>query len=316
MTELPEGRKKLDDIIGEFAHIVEDPYKRLAHWKESNKSKVIGCIPMHVPEEIIHAAGILPVTILARDDAITFADHYLQPYLCSLIRSKFDLVMKGELNFLDGIVYPDLCDLTQQVPDIWRLHSPVPFMYSLPLVRGDLQLPSRRHYLVQQFTHFKSSLEQHFDLKITNEQLQQSISLYNTNRNLLNRLYEIRRSQLGMFRAGDLVTVVAAGMLMSKEEHNTLLNKLIAQTEAFAPTTDTRPKLVLSQICDQPRKEVLDLFDKLGAVIVDDDLFTGSRYFFTPVNDTLEPVESLADRYVNDIPCPTKSDNNYDYGDY
>jgi benzoyl-CoA reductase subunit C len=316
MTESPDRRKMLDDILAEFAHIVEGPYKRLAGWKESTKSKVIGCIPMHVPEEIIHAAGILPVTILAKDDTITFADHYLQPYLCSLVRSKFDLDLKGELNFLDGIVFPDLCDLTQQVPDIWRLHSSVPFMYSLPLVRGDLQQPSRRHYLAQQFTHFKQSLEQHFNLKITDEQLRQSISLYNTNRNLLNRLYEIRRSNPGLFRARDLVTVVAAGMLMPKEEHNALLKRLIDQAEILTPITDTRPKLVLSQICDQPRNEVLDLFDKLGAVIADDDLYTGSRYFFTSVNDTLEPMESLADRYVNDIPCPTKSDSNYDYGDY
>jgi len=306
----------MEELLRNFALITENSYQRLAEWKDHAKGNVIGCLPMYVPEEIIDAAGILPITILVEDNNITLADYYLQPHLCSLVRAKFDLALRGKLDFLDGIVFPDLCDLTQQIPDIWSLHSSVPFKYSLCLARGNLKLPSRKHYLVQQFTHFKVSLERHFSLRITDERLRQSIITYNTHRTLLQRLYQIRRSNPSLFHAGDLVMVVAASMFMPKEEHNKLLLELITQAEAIAPVTDNRPRLVLSQLCDRPKKGVIDLFDQVGAVVADDDLFTGTRYFFKLVDDTLNPIESLVDRYVNGVPCPTKSDSNHDWGDF
>ena len=314
MAEMRSGR--MEELLRNFALITENSYQRLAEWKDHAKGNVIGCLPMYVPEEIIDAAGILPITILVEDNNITLADYYLQPHLCSLVRAKFDLALRGKLDFLDGIVFPDLCDLTQQIPDIWSLHSSVPFKYSLCLARGNLKLPSRKHYLVQQFTHFKVSLERHFSLRITDERLRQSIITYNTHRTLLQRLYQIRRSNPSLFHAGDLVMVVAASMFMPKEEHNKLLLELITQAEAIAPVTDNRPRLVLSQLCDRPKKGVIDLFDQVGAVVADDDLFTGTRYFFKLVDDTLNPIESLVDRYVNGVPCPTKSDSNHDWGDF
>lgn len=110
--------------------------------------------------------------------------------------------------------------------------------------------------------------------------------------------------------------VVAASMFMPKEEHNKLLLKLITEAEAIAPVADNRPRLVLSQLCDRPRKGALDLFDHVGAVVADDDFFTGTRYFFKLVDDTLNAIESLVDRYINGVPCPTKSDSNHDWGDF
>ena len=94
----------MEDILSKFSEVTEDPYKRLAKWKEQTGSKIIGCFPMYVPEEIIHAAGILPVTILGSDKPITHADKYVQLYICGLVRSNFDLALRGDLDFLDGMV--------------------------------------------------------------------------------------------------------------------------------------------------------------------------------------------------------------------
>jgi benzoyl-CoA reductase subunit C len=304
------------ELLRNFALITEDPYKRLAQWKDRTKHNVIGCLPMYTPEEIIHAADMLPITILAEDEDIRLAGQYIQPYLCSLVRAKFDMALDGRLDFLDGIVFPDLCDLTQQIPDIWKLHRSVPFQYSLGLVRGNLELRSRRNYLLQQFTDFKSSLEKCFSRQITNEQLRRSIAVYNHNRTLVNRLRQMRRSNPGLFHAGDMVSIVAASMLMPKEEHSELVSELVACVERRALGSDDKPKIVLSNLCDQPKKSVLDLIDQLGAVIVDDDLYTGSKYFYKNVDETLDPIEGLVDRYIHGLPCPIKSDSNRDLGEY
>ena len=62
--------------------------------------------------------------------------------------------------------------------------------------------------------------------------------------------------------------------------------------------------------------DVLDLVEELGAVVVDDDLYVGSRYFATQVDETLDPIEALAAKFIENIPCPTKYDPSKDWGDY
>jgi len=56
--------------------------------------------------------------------------------------------------------------------------------------------------------------------------------------------------------------------------------------------------------------------EELGALVVDDDLYVGRRYFQTLVNDQEEPLVALARRYIEDVPCPTKYNPNKDWGEY
>ena len=307
----------MEELLGRFTNITGNPYQRLAQWKEQTKGRVIGCLPMYVPEEIIHAAGILPVTILASDEEITLADRYVHANLCSSVRAKFDMSLKGELGFLDGIIFADVCDFTQQIPDIWQLHSSIPFQYSLELPEGMLGSPSRKSYLGQMFTNFKASLEKFSGQEITDERLRQSIAIYNRNRTLLSRLYELRRSNPSLFHARDMVTIVAASMLMPKEEHSELLTNLLACVEGATQVTNSKPKLLVSgNLCDWPAKGLMELIDEVGAVVVDDDLYTGSRYFVSQVDETLKPIEALAEQYISGLPCPTKSNPDIDWADY
>lgn len=309
-------RETVPGLLAKFADIVENGYEKAAEWKQRTGREVIGCLPMHTPEEIIHAGGMLPVTLLAKDEPITTGGQYIIEFLCGLVRGKFDIALKGDLNFLDGIVFPDLCDLMQQVPDVWRLHSTIPLQYSLPLVRGDLALPSRRHYLIQQFTDFKVALEKCFHREITEDKLRQSIAIYNGNRRLLGELYQVRRSQPELFHAGDMVAVVAASMFIPKEEHSQMLTGLMAALKKAKPASNHKPRVILSNLCDQPAKNIMELIDQTGTAVVDDDLYTGSRYFAQLADETLSPMAALADRYINDVPCPVKSDCNRDWADY
>jgi benzoyl-CoA reductase subunit C len=164
--------------------------------------------------------------------------------------------------------------------------------------------------------HLKACIEKSFGKEITDERLRQSIAIYNKNRKLLNYLYDIRRSSPALFHAGDLVTVVVASMLMPKEEHNNLLTNLITSVHRAGKVMDDKPRLILSNLCDQPKRGILELIDQTGAVVADDDLYTGSRYFSTLVDETISPIEALVERYIHDVPCPTKSNVKDDWGDY
>ena len=90
----------MEEILEKFRKLSEDPYGRLKDWKIENRKNVIGCLPMYVPEEIIDAAGMLPVTLLGSMEAITKANRHLLTLTCEEIRSTYDMLLKGKFEFI------------------------------------------------------------------------------------------------------------------------------------------------------------------------------------------------------------------------
>jgi benzoyl-CoA reductase subunit C len=299
-----------------LTEITESPYSWLKQWKEETGRKVIGCFPMYVPEEIIHAAGLLPVVLLEQEQAITLADNYIQPYICSPVRSNLDLSLKGGMDCLDGIVFPDICEPAQMIAEVWNVHQPLPFFHNM-MVPVNTSTNSGLDRLTREFFRMKGALEKFTGRPITQESLKNSIAIYNENRRLLHRLYQLRREHPERITGREMAAVVASSMLMLKEEHSHLLERLLEKLGAVKPTSTKRARLVISgSFCDIPEVDILDMIEDMGAIVVDDDLYVGRRYFQTLVNEQEEPIAALARRYIDDVPCPTKYNPNKDWSEY
>ena len=54
-------------------------------------------MPIYVPREIIHAAGMLPVGVLGGGDRLEIirGDAYFQSYICHIPRSTVELALSG-----------------------------------------------------------------------------------------------------------------------------------------------------------------------------------------------------------------------------
>jgi benzoyl-CoA reductase subunit C len=264
---------------------------------------------MYVPEEIIHAAGMLPITMLGGGDKITAADKYLQPYLsCGLMRSNLDTGLLGKFDFLDGVIIPDICEPTQMVADIWRLHVGHPFHHNLmiPLMTSS---PRSRDYSIGEFNRLKTALGQFVGRAITDEALRRSIAIYNENRRLLSRLYDLRREPSFPLNASDVANIVLTSMLMPKEAHSQLLASLLSALDSHVAlgNASSIAKIVLTgYTCDRPENDLLDFLESMSARIVDDDLYVGRRYFHALVSESVAPIEALADRYLAALPCVTR----------
>lgn len=298
-----------------LASIVERPYEAALEWKTQG-GKVIGCLPMYVPEEMVHAAGMLPLTLLGKDEPITVADSYLQPYVCAPVRSNFDMALKGELDFLDGVIFPDICDPLICISDVWRKHKPG-FFYHALMIPATANSPSSKRFLVQQFQQLRTALEKFSGRALSDQSLQQSISIYNRNRSLLQRLYALRRAHPEAFSARDIATVVLASMLIPRERHTQLLEQLLKLREKAGTEESGKVKLLVSgNLCEDPHMELLEMVAQVGGAVVDDDLYVGSRYFSPLVNEKAPPLEALAERHLDGIPCPTKHSVPQDWPDY
>jgi bcr-type benzoyl-CoA reductase subunit C len=299
-----------DDILRNLGGIARDPFETLRNWKESTRKKMIGCMPMQIPEEIIHAAGALPIVIPEGIGPVTAASKHIQYFFCGYARSVVDSVLKGQWDCLDGLVTQDTCHTMRPLFDIIEANHPFDYMRRvfMPVAVAKKQA---KPFLLGELERFRASVGKFVGKEIDDESLRASVDIYNTNRDLMMRLYDLRRQRPGLLTVREMVDVTLAGMLMPKEEHNDLLKKLLAALPDRTPPlsdVNNRVRLVLTgSLCEAPPAELLALVEDLGGIVVDDDLYTGSRYFVTRVPSLPNPIEGLAEAYLHmAAPCPTR----------
>ena len=106
----------MKEILEKLEKVRLDPYESLSEWKKQNNKRIFGCFPMYFPEEMIHAAGMLPVVIWESNQPITVGHAHVKPYNCGLVRSFIDDAIIGRLGFLDGMVFYDTCLQARSLP--------------------------------------------------------------------------------------------------------------------------------------------------------------------------------------------------------
>lgn len=298
--------------------IADDPFTTLNNWKQLHGKKIIGCLPMYFPEEIIHAAGALPVVIPESEEPISVGHAHIQTYMCGYARSCLDTALKGKYSFLDGWVGPDTCHTIRGLSQLIE-HNIKPTFYKAVYFPQVITGPFAKSYLIAELQNFKSALENFMGKEITKESLRQSILLYNKHRALVRKLYDLRRANPGVISAKQMGAAVTASMFMPKEDHNELIEQLLPIMKGKKSDADGRVRLILSgSLCEPPPEGLYDLIDEIGMVIVDDDLYTGARYVGNlDVDPDVDSIEAFADRYLKmDPPCPTRVDERSDWADY
>ena len=306
----------MEEILAKFEDVRKDPYKYLSEWKERTGKKVIGCYPMWIPEEIIHAAGMLPVQIWEGKEPITASLNYVRPFHCALTRSFVEDVVTGKLDFMDGMVFTGTCNQSRGLPYV--LHKVVGPAYREYIHQpAFITSPTSRDYLIMEYEKFRTRMGKSGGKNISNETINESIRIYNKNRSLLRSVYELRRAKPGLLKLREAIDIVHSSMLMSKKEHSQLLERLIPELEKREGAPDGKVKVFLTgHLCHAPRTDVLDLIEEAGAMVVDDELFTGYRYFANDVEEGKDPIQSLADYFLKRTPyCPIKVDWETDWGD-
>jgi len=317
------------DVLSRLQGLVGDPYSYARAWKGRTGGKVMGFFCHYAPEEIIHAAGALPARITGENRVISESGAHLQSYCCSLARTGLDMALGGDLDFLDGTVFVHTCDTMQRLSDIWRLNAGYDVHLDVVLP-GRLEGDSAWEYLCRELASFRERLGELVG-PVDDGALRTSIALYNRNRALLADLYRLRRRDPGVLPSDKALMVVAASALMDKEEHNALLEELLGNIEArlsgAAPgglpdrpqeegvesrgQAEARPQagekvrlFGIGSVMDQ--WEFLAMVEDVGGTVIDDDFCTGHRYAGVMAPEYVDPIESIARRIWDGVPCPCK----------
>ena len=266
--------------------------------------KVFGWLCTYVPEEIIHAAGALPIRITGYSKEMELEDGtaYLYINSCSFSRSCLQLGLKGEYDFLDGVAGGSTCDGARRLFDLWRNYIDTPFYHVLTVPRKYTQ--SAHDLYHSQVLQFKVHLEEFMGIQITDESLCQSIGVYNESRALLKRLYKLRKLENPPITGTETMEVLNACFRMPKELFNEWLRSLLDGLDVSDNASKSRARLMLvGSAITNP--ELIESIEDLGGLIVTDELCTGTRYWSDPVvlDKNSTPVEAISRRYLNNFPC-------------
>lgn len=290
--------------VSEFRAAAADPSGYARDFRKRTGRKVVGYFCSYMPEEIIFAAGALPLRLLGTAGAVTEADSHLQSYCCSLVRSTLDGALKGEFDFLDGMVFPHTCDSVQRLSDIWRLNVPGGF-HSDVVLPVKLTTPSARLYMEHVLGSFQREMEIKLGAEITAEKLRHAVSVYNDIRRALKKLYLIRSQNPSLISGSDAHAVVKSSMVMERAEFLAGIKTLIRNLEETSAKPFRGRRLILTGgMCGHP--DVHRIIEEAGGAVVWDDLCTGSRLFEGETAGAGEPLAAIAARYLARPVCPAK----------
>ncbi|MFC1533692.1 2-hydroxyacyl-CoA dehydratase subunit D [Thermodesulfobacteriota bacterium] len=286
------------ETMKEINRIVTHRHEVAKEWKTKTGGKVFGYLTIDLPEELIYAAGILPVRILGSHEPEVITDPYMWNEVhCVFERDCLAQGLQGRYSYLDGIVNASRDPHARQCYFSWGYHCPVSYSY-------ELQVPAvlnGRHalsYLSGEVADFKHSLEEWTGAPISNDAIDHAIEVYNKSRGLIKRISEFRKGDIPQISGAEFMEIALAGLLMDKKEYNPLLEQLIDEIPKRVVNDAGGTRIMLAG-GPNDHIDLIESMESMGAQIVVDDHCTCGRYYMTEVVPGDDRLEALAARIIN-----------------
>ncbi len=287
----------LDGVLAYCRETAEDAdFPTVRRWREAG-GKVLGHFQVYFPEELAHAAGVLPVKMRGALVEREQADSRFGSYLCSILRSSLEVAMTGRIE-LDLFVTHPICDAARNLAGIWSRNRPEPAQI--------LYLPQNPNsafsgtWLTEEYRRVLGDLEGIAGRKVTDTDIRSALATFNENRRLLRELYRIKRETPWLLPIHEAYVLVAIAGLVTREEHNELLSWAIPRIRERQARQQDKIRVVFEGgFCEQPPIDLLRAISEF-CYVVDDDLLIGLRWILSDVPVDGDPVRNLAVSYLDD----------------
>lgn len=289
----------INALLDEFKVKAATPKQQLAEYKAQGK-KVIGVLPYYAPEELVYAAGMVPMGIWGSNKkTISRAKEYCATFYCTIAQLALEMLLDGTMDGLDGIITPTICDTLRPMSQNYRV------------AMGDkmsvifLAHPQNRfedfglQFCIDQYSHVKGELEKIAGREITNEAIWDAIRVYNKSRAARRNFVKLAGEHCDVVTPTKRSAVLKAFWFMEKPEYTAKLEELNKELEAL-PVCDWQGTKVVTSgiICDNPA--LLAAFEENNIAIAADDVAHETRSFKTDVpEDEACPMMALAKQFAN-----------------
>lgn len=286
----------LDRILEQFEYAAHHPGRMVQEWKNETGGKAVGCLPIHAPEEVIHAAGMLPVGLWGGNVSINKAGEYLQAFCCSIMKAVMELALNGAYRILDAIVSPNTCDTMRCIPLMIDYALPHPPVIGLALP-DNRKIEAGIIYTADEYRKVADELIKVGGRKVTDELLKESIKVYNEHRQVMMEFFDVAINHLDVITPYVRHMVIKSSFYMPKEKHTLWVRELIEELNKLPVHDFKGTKVVVTGIMQEPY-ELLKIMEEFNIAIIADDLAQGSRQFRTLIPDDDDPFIQLARKFA------------------
>lgn len=288
-------------IIQELEAIALSPYKSVMRTLKETGKEAIGCFPIYTPEELIYAAGMIPVGMWGGDTELKLADRYLQTFCCSIMRSNIEYSMKGSYDMLKAVIIPTFCDTLKCICENWKVSAP-----HIPVI--PMAYPQNRRieagfvYMTEELERVRGELEAISGKPITEAMLEEAFAVYEAYRNAMREFVKVTVEHPETINARSRHLIIKAGYFSDKKAYT---DKIRMLTEALKEES-MKPfhgiKVVATGLIAEP-PALLDIFVKNNVAVAADDLAQESRQFRTLSRKAGSVIERLSWRVVDQQGC-------------
>lgn len=303
-----------DALVTQYRELIAEPLSAVVErWKRDHPGgRAIASYPVWAPNEVIHAAGMLPLAVLGGGTSVelTHADARFQSFVCSIAKSTLELGFQGRLAGVDGLVFSNICDVARNLGSIYKRNFPDTFVEYLHLPQNSTSA-SVVPYLASELRRLAAGFEAAFGLKVTEPALSEAIEAYDALRVRVRALYALRIAEPQKLATTELYTILRTMTLVPVGEATAALDTMLGALAA----RDARPRdrlrvVVEGAFCEQPPLGLLEVLEEAGCYVVEDDLLLGWRWFTADVGGAGDPFEQLASAYVNRaVPSSTRHES-------
>ena len=286
----------IESLVQEFTAVAASPRAQLKKYKDAGY-KCIGVMPYYAPEELVHAAGMVPLGMWGSNKkTISKAKEYCATFYCTIAQLDVEMLLDGTCDLLDGVITTALCDtlrpMTQNIRVMMEGKLPTIFLAHPQFRRPAFGLEFCR----AQYTHVKTELEKIRGSEITDEEIRNSIKVYNKSRAARREFVKLASEHCDVIDPIMRSAVLKSAWFMRKEEHTEKLEALNAELKALPAAKWNGVKIVTSGIVvDSPA--LLKVLKDNHVAIAADDVAHESRPIRVDASEEGDPMMALCQQF-------------------
>ena len=299
----PEAMDYYNFVIAEI-HGVRP--QELIKAQEEGK-KVFGTFCVYVPDELIFAADAIATGLCGGSQFwVPGGEKVLPTNTCPLIKASVGARLDRTCPFFriaDMYIGETTCDGKKKAWEILGEDVPVHVM-DLPQMKREKDIKA----WADEIRELKKVIEDFTGNKVTVESLNESIKLINNKRKALSRLYECRKADKVPISGRDALVISQIAFYDDPARFTQMTNKLCDELEqrikdgVSVVKEGTKRILLTGTPLAVPNWKLHNIIETSGAVVVCEEMCTGTRYFENLVDETKttvdEQIDALAERYM------------------
>ena len=314
----PRGMGFYDFVVGDIHGI--RVHELQEHAKKGGKVVATYCV--FVPEELVWAAGAIPVGLCAGAQfSVPIAEEVLPRNTCPLIKSSFGFKLGRVCPYVQSshlIVGETTCDGKKKMYEILGRQQPV-YVMEVPNKKG----PLGRALWYGEVVAFKDVIEKLTGNEITAEKLAEATRKVNGRRLALKRLQALRQATPAPISGKDGLLVNQVSFYDDVTRNTQMVNALCDELDQRAAEgrgvfPAGAPRILVSgSPMAIPNWKLHHVIESAGAVVVGEESCVGTRCFEDLVPETggtlEEQLRAIADRYMQiHCACFTPNDERLD----